>query len=67
MAANPKPDYLLAFPNAHGPVVDTDADRIDRIPWVNQFEAQSGMKRVLFEESVGASRLATYLFRQLSE
>jgi hypothetical protein len=43
MRADPEPDYVVTLENAECPVVDADANGIDRAGRMNQLEAETGM------------------------
>ena len=57
MRANPEPNDVFTFTNAHGAVVQIDSDGIDRQIVVNLLKLQSRVLRILLKQTVGRSSL----------
>lgn len=67
MRADPKPDHIVAFPDARCPVILGNPYGVDWLGRVDLLEAQAGMIRVLDKPPVGFPRSIFNGLRQTSE
>lgn len=66
MGADPKPSDLAAIQEPERPISERDADRVNRLVWVNPFEVETGMRWIVLESGISLSSDLAYFKREFA-